>query len=139
MKISARNQFKGIIKAIDSSSVSSKIDILIEDNILISSLITNDAVLDLDLQVGEKVIAFFKSTSIKLEPTLNNIKKEVKYFKGFIENIYLDKHSAKFHILVSENIKLICMKELDKSSELEIKIFTEVYVYIDSKDIMIAK
>ena len=73
MKISARNQFKGIIKAIDSSSVSSKIDILIEDNILISSLITNDAVLDLDLQVGEKVIAFFKSTSIKLEPTLNDL------------------------------------------------------------------
>ena len=139
MKISARNQFKGIIKAIDTSRVSSKIDILIEDAILISSLITNDAVLDLDLKVGEEVIAFFKSTSIKLETNLENIKEGVKYFKGFIENIYLDKYSAKFHILVSENIKLICMKELDKSSELNIKIFTEVYVYIDTKDIMIAK
>lgn len=93
MKISARNQFKGTIKSINSSNVSSKIDILIKDAILISSLISNDAVLDLDLKVGEKVISFFKSTSIKLETNLENIKKDIKYFKGYMENIYLNKYS----------------------------------------------
>lgn len=139
MKISARNQFKGTIKSINSSNVSSKIDILIEDAILISSLITNDAVLDLDLKVGEEVIAFFKSTSIKLETNLENIRKDIKYFEGYVENIHLDKYSVKFEIFISENIKLICMQELNKDFELKIKIFTNVYVYVDSKDIMIAK
>lgn len=139
MKISARNQFKGVIKVISSSNVSSKLDILIEDDILISSLITNDAVLDLDLHVGEEVIVFFKSTSIKIETNILNVKEHSKYFKGFIENIYLDKDSAKFDILVSKNIKFICMQELNKISKLKIKIFTDVYVHIDSKDIMIAK
>lgn len=139
MKISARNQFKGTIKSINSSNVSSKIDILIEDAILISSLITNDAVLDLDLKVGEEVIAFFKSTSIKLETNFENIRKDIKYFEGYVENIHLDKYSIKFEIFISENIKLICMQELNKDFELKIKIFTNVYVYVDSKDIMIAK
>lgn len=89
------------------------------------------------MKVGEEVIVFFKSTSIKLETNLENIKKDIKYFKGYIENIYLDKYSIKFEIFISENIKLICMQKLNKDFELKIKIFTNVYV--DSKDIMIAK
>jgi molybdopterin-binding protein len=64
MKISARNQFKGKIVEIKEGMVSAKIVIDIGGGHKMTSVITMDALKDLDLKIGAEVTAAVKSSSV---------------------------------------------------------------------------
>jgi molybdopterin-binding protein len=65
MKISARNQLRGKVEAIDLGVVTAKVSVRVGDN-LIESVITRQSVLDLGIKVGDEVTAIIKSTEIML-------------------------------------------------------------------------
>ena len=65
MKISARNQLRGIVETIDLGVVTAKVGLRVGDN-LIESVITRQSVLDLNLKVGSEATAVIKSTEIML-------------------------------------------------------------------------
>jgi molybdopterin-binding protein len=65
MKISARNQLRGIVETVDLGVVTAKVGVRVGDN-LIESVITRQSVLDLNIQVGSEVTAVIKSTEIML-------------------------------------------------------------------------
>jgi molybdopterin-binding protein len=65
MKISARNQLRGKVEAIDLGVVTAKVGVRVGEN-LIESVITRQSVLDLGLKVGDEVTAIIKSTEIML-------------------------------------------------------------------------
>lgn len=63
--INTRNQFKGIIKRIKKGDVVSEVEI--DTGIgIITSVVTTSSVEDLNLQIGEDIIALFKSTEVAL-------------------------------------------------------------------------
>jgi len=67
MKISARNQVKGKVRAIKKGVVVSRIEIEVPPSskpLKMVAVITNDAVEDLDLQIGDDVMAIIKSTEV---------------------------------------------------------------------------
>ena len=69
MKISARNQVKGKIKTIKKGGVVSRVEIEVPPSskpLKMVAVITNDAVEDLDLQVGDEVSAIIKSTEVMI-------------------------------------------------------------------------
>lgn len=66
MKISARNQIKGTITEIKSGIVTAKIILDIGGGNTLSSVITVDSVVELDLKVGDEVTAFIKSTEVMI-------------------------------------------------------------------------
>lgn len=66
MKISARNQLKGIIKEIKPGVVTAKLTIDIGGGNLLSSVITMDSIDDLNLKVGDEVYAIIKSTEVMI-------------------------------------------------------------------------
>jgi molybdopterin-binding protein len=69
MKISARNQVKGKVKALKKGAVVSRVEIEVPPSskpFRMVSVITNDAVEDLNLQVGDDVITIIKSTEVMI-------------------------------------------------------------------------
>jgi molybdopterin-binding protein len=63
MKISARNQIKGVIDSIQTGAVTSIVSIKVGD-ITIKSSITNDAAADLGLKVGDEAYAIIKASNV---------------------------------------------------------------------------
>ena len=64
MKISARNQFKGTIIAIDEGAVNGIVKIDIGGGNVVSSTISMSAIKELDLAVGKQAYAVVKATSV---------------------------------------------------------------------------
>jgi molybdate transport system regulatory protein len=66
MKISARNQFPGTIKAVNLGAVNAEIEIALKGGETIISSITKDSVENLDLKEGKAVIALIKAPQVIL-------------------------------------------------------------------------
>jgi molybdopterin-binding protein len=65
MKLSARNQLAGTITAIKEGAVEAQVRIDIGGQ-FVTSVITMDAVTDLGLVVGDKVVAIIKADAVML-------------------------------------------------------------------------
>jgi len=77
MKTSARNQFRGTVKAIRQASISAEVVLDIGDGLEIFANITNQAVEDLQLFPGREAIALIKASFIMLS-TDHNIRTSVR-------------------------------------------------------------
>lgn len=64
MKISARNKLLGTVKSIQAGSVNSVVEIQLTGSPTITAMITNDAVADLELNVGGAACAVVKASSV---------------------------------------------------------------------------
>lgn len=65
MKLSARNQLKGVIKSINYSPVSTEVVVDVNDGEVVSS-ITIDSARSLDFKVGDGIIAVIKASSVMI-------------------------------------------------------------------------
>lgn len=68
MKISARNQYQGIIANVTPGAVNGDVAIDLGEGLEIVANITNDAIADLQLAPGKAAIAVIKSSFILLSP-----------------------------------------------------------------------
>jgi molybdate transport system regulatory protein len=66
MKISARNTLSGTVKQIKKGMVNSEVVLTLGDKTEVVSIVTNDAVESLGLQVGGKAYAIVKASSVML-------------------------------------------------------------------------
>lgn len=66
MKLSARNQFKGIVKEINEGAVNSVVKVELPKGQIITSTITKEAVADLGLEVGSQATAVIKATEVMI-------------------------------------------------------------------------
>lgn len=66
MKLSARNQIKGKVAAVDKGAVMAKVKIDIGGGNSITSLISKESVDDLELKAGDNVTAIIKSTEVMI-------------------------------------------------------------------------
>jgi len=64
MKLSARNQIKGKIVAIKKGATTSHVQIDIGAGVLITASITNEAVDELALAVGDEALAVIKASDV---------------------------------------------------------------------------
>jgi len=66
MKTSARNLIKGTIKSVKTSEVAAVLKVEIDTPTVITSLITEESVRDLNLKPGDRVEVMIKSTSVMI-------------------------------------------------------------------------
>lgn len=66
MKLSARNTLKGTIVALEKGAVNSVVKLDLGDDKVITSVITNAAVEDLDLAVGKEAYAVVKASNVMI-------------------------------------------------------------------------
>ncbi|HXC14346.1 MAG TPA: molybdopterin-binding protein [Stellaceae bacterium] len=64
MRLSARNQIKGKIIGVQKGQTTGHVRIDIGNGVIITSSITNEAIDDLALQVGEEAIAVIKASDV---------------------------------------------------------------------------
>jgi len=64
MKISARNQLKGKVKAINEGAINSEVIIELPGGALIASVITKSSVESLGLKVGNTAYAIVKASNV---------------------------------------------------------------------------
>ena len=64
MKLSARNQIKGKVIEVDHGPISGKVKIDIGGGNVLVSHITEESVKELDIKVGDEVVAVIKASSI---------------------------------------------------------------------------
>ncbi len=64
MKLSARNQLKGVIKAIEDGLITSKVIIDLGGGNEIISIISKQSIKELDLKPGKEAYAIIKSTEV---------------------------------------------------------------------------
>ena len=64
MRLSARNQIKGKVVAVQKGSTTSHVRIEIGNNVVITSSITNEAVDELGLKQGDEAIAVIKASDV---------------------------------------------------------------------------
>jgi molybdate transport system regulatory protein len=66
LKLSARNRLKGKVVAVEKGIITAKVKIQIKVPAVVTSVITKEAVEDLDLKVGDEVEAIVKSTEVMI-------------------------------------------------------------------------
>ncbi len=66
LKLSARNQFKGKVLAVEKGVITAKVKVEIKMPVTVTAVITKEAVDELDLKVGDEVTAIVKSTEIMI-------------------------------------------------------------------------
>ena len=64
MKLSARNQLKGQIIAATKGQTTAHVRIDIGNGVIVTSSITNEAVDDLGLKIGDEAIAIIKASDV---------------------------------------------------------------------------
>ena len=64
MKLSARNGLKGKVISVEKGIITAKVKIQIMVPAVVTSVITKEAVEDLDIKVGDEVEAIIKSTEV---------------------------------------------------------------------------
>jgi molybdate transport system regulatory protein len=68
MKTSARNQFRGKVKTLRKGAVNADVILDLGDGLEIFANVTNEAVEDLQLQVGREAVALIKASFVLLSP-----------------------------------------------------------------------
>jgi len=66
MKLSARNQLKGKIVAVRKGQTTAHVQIDIGHGVIITSSITNEAVDELKMKVGDKAVAIVKASDVMI-------------------------------------------------------------------------
>jgi molybdate transport system regulatory protein len=66
LKISARNRLKGKVKAVEKGDVAAKVKIEITTPVIVTALISREAIEDLDIKVGDEVEAVIKATEVMI-------------------------------------------------------------------------
>jgi molybdopterin-binding protein len=64
MKLSARNQIHSKVVAVQKGQTTAHVRIEIGNGVIVTSSITNEAVDDLDLKVGDAAIAVIKASDV---------------------------------------------------------------------------
>ena len=64
MKISARNGLKGTVEKVEEGPITANVKIKIESPTEITAVITKESVKDLNIKVGDEVVAIIKATEV---------------------------------------------------------------------------
>jgi len=66
LKISARNRLKGVVKGVEKGDVIAKVKIEIGAPVVVTALISKEAVEDLNIKTGDSVEAVIKATEVMI-------------------------------------------------------------------------
>ena len=134
MKISARNQFKGIVTNINEGAVNAIVSIEANGEV-ISSTISLNAVKELGLKKGDAAYAIIKATEVMIATELPKISAKNK-FHGVIKGI----QSGSVNDIVTLETKFgVVSSTISKNAveELELSVGKEAYAIIKATSVMV--
>jgi len=137
MQLSARNQIQAEVLSIDSHDVNAKIALKLKSEQILSVVITQEAVENLHLEVGEPVTAIFKSSAVV--PYVGEKQGKDNILKGSISKIEKDEINIKVVIDIGAFDKIVSVISNNSLEGIVLSEGKTIEVKIDSHDIMLGK
>lgn len=138
LQLSARNQIAVEVQNIDSHNVNAKIILKLKCGQLLTTIITQEAVENLQIQEGQTVTAVFKSNMVLVSSEVKPIK-NTNIVEGIISKIESDVENVKVTVDIGAHDKIISVmshKEMDKQPLVK---GSNVKLLIRSHDIMVGR
>ena len=139
MQISARNQISGTIELIEHGKISAEIFIKLKSGYTLVSVITNTAANNLNLKIGDEVVAIFKSSTVLITTDITlNISARNK-FQGTVDSVNKDEINTELIIDIGNSDKIASVITTSSFERLKIDIGTQVSAIIKASDVIIGK
>jgi molybdate transport system regulatory protein len=139
MQISARNQISGTVELIEHGQINAEIFIKLKSGYTLVSVITNTAANNLNLEIGDEVVAIFKSSTVLITTDITlNISARNK-FQGTVDSINQDEINTELVIDIGNNDKIASVITSSSFERLKIEKGTQVSAIIKASDVIIGK
>ena len=137
MQLSARNQIQAEVFRIDSHDVNAKIDLKLKAGQVLRVIITQEAVENLQLELGETVTAIFKSSAVV--PYVGGKEDQDNTLEGLISKIEKDDENIKVMIDIGAHDKIVSVISKKSLNNVTLSEGRTIEVKINSHDIMLGK
>jgi molybdate transport system regulatory protein len=139
MQISARNQIQGNIESIELGAVNAQVALRLKSGYILVSVITKQAVENLNLKIGDSATAIFKSSTVMLAvPGEMQVSARNK-ISGSVSHISLGEVNAEVVIDIGEHEVLVSVITTKALQELGLAQGSEVLAIIKSNDVMLGR
>ena len=139
MQISARNQISGVVELISKGTVNAEVYVKLKSGYTIVSVITNTAVNNLDLKIGDEVVAIFKSSTVLITTDISlNISARNK-LQGKVDLIQQGEINSELIIDIGNGDKIASIITSNSIEGLSIKEGMQVSAIIKASDVMLGK
>ena len=138
MRTSARNQFRGTVKAICSGAVSAEVALGIGDGLDIVAVITNDAVEDLRLAPGREAIALVKASFVKLSSSADIPANVPNRLAGVVAAVIPGSIDCEVKIQLPSGRTLTAILSCEALKELDLADGSDCCAIIKASDVLIA-
>ena len=139
MQISARNQIIGIVEKITLGAVNAEVLIKIKSGNTLVSIITNTATENLEINVGDEVIAVIKSSNVLLSTEANLKISARNTLKGEIEAINQGEINSEVVINIGNEDNVVTVITPSSIKNMNLKVGSKVDAIIKASDIMIGR
>jgi len=138
LQISARNQIQAEVTGMESAAVNAKISLQLKSGQKLLSVITKEAVENLQIEEGQTVIAICKSSSVSVTLTSDEIGRD-NCLEGFVSHIERDEENVKIEVDVGRHDKIISVMPLDYVEKMTLVTGETVFVKVKANEVMIGK
>lgn len=138
MKTSARNQFGGIIVSITQGPVNDEIGLMIDGSLMLIASITHESCRDLKLDIGAKVFALIKASSIELRQPGGDQAPGRNVFDGTVQALKRGDLRSELGIAINHGTMLISTTMNADVDKLMLDVSKSVSCEIDPSNVIIA-
>jgi len=139
MQISARNQLMGKIGEIKQAKVNAEVHIVLKSGVILVSTITNTAVEELSLQIGDEVVGIIKASSVLLTITLDIATSARNKLMGIVTDIKIGEVNSQVSIDVGNSDVVVSTITTESVQKLGLHVGVKVCAMIKSSSIIIGK
>jgi molybdate transport system regulatory protein len=139
MQISARNQLMGKIGEIKQAKVNAEVHIVLKSGVILVSTITNSAVEEMGLSIGDEVVGIIKASSVLLAHDELIATSARNKLKGTVRDIKFGDVNAQVSVDVGENDVVVATITTESVKRLGFTIGSSVCAIIKSSSIIIGK
>ncbi len=137
LQLSARNQIQVEVLSVESHDVNTKIKLKLKSGQELTSEITQEAVENLHIEVGQTVIAIFKSSSVLVQDSVS--KKSNNFLEGIVSKLEKDDTNIKVVVDIGKYDKIVSVMSCDSLKNIDLVEGSVVQMEIKSNDIMLGK
>ncbi|MDD3344323.1 MAG: TOBE domain-containing protein [Sulfurospirillaceae bacterium] len=139
MQISARNQLMGKIGEIKLAKVNAEVHIILKSGVELVSTVTNSAIEELGLKVGDEVIGIIKASSVLLSMSLDLATSARNKIVGIVTDIKKGEVNSQISLDVGNGDVIISTITTDSVATLGLEEGVKACAIIKSSSIIIGK
>lgn len=139
MRISARNQLMGKIGEIHQGKVNASVSIVLKSGVILTSNVTNSAIEDLGLDIGDTVVAIIKASSVLIAPCSDITISACNKLMGIITDVKFGEVNVQISLDIGQNDIVASTITRESLKSLQLSVGSHVYAIIKSSDILIGK